>query len=97
MISGRRSAAPRGRPGCRQRRRVALADYDFRHARLTYLASNTQNLTGAAFLAGHRHVSTTALYVHPNEAAAREVLDAVSGHDRDGEPAGPDHMKKRNS
>ncbi len=49
--------------------------YDLRHARLTQLAEH--NVNGAAYLAGHRRVSTTALYVKPNRRAAERVLAAV--------------------
>jgi integrase len=50
--------------------------YDLRHARLTQLAE-TGNLTGAAYLAGHKRVTTTALYVRANQSAARRALAAV--------------------
>ena len=42
--------------------------YDRRHARLTQLAES-YDLTGAAYLAGHMRVSTTALYVRANRSA----------------------------
>ena len=42
--------------------------YDRRHARLTQLAES-YDLTGAAYLAGHKRVSTTALYVRANRSA----------------------------
>ena len=51
-----------------------ITPYDIRHARLTYLASRTTNLTGLAFLAGHRQVPTPARNVHGHYAAAEEVL-----------------------
>jgi integrase len=47
--------------------------YDFRHARLTELAEGG-NLTGVAYLAGHRRVTTTALYVKPGLRAAERAL-----------------------
>jgi integrase len=50
--------------------------YDLRHARLTQLAESG-NLPGAAYLAGHRKVTTTATYVRPNRRAAERVLQAV--------------------
>lgn len=49
--------------------------YDLRHARLTELAE-TGNLPGVAFLAGHKLISTTAIYVKPGQRAARSVLGA---------------------
>ncbi len=55
-----------------------ITSYDFRHARLTFMASATPDLVGIAYLAGHRRVSTTALYVHGNEKAAAEVLASLS-------------------
>lgn len=50
--------------------------YDLRHARLTQLAE-TGNLTGAAYLAGHKKVTTTAIYAGANQAAAPRPLAAV--------------------
>lgn len=49
--------------------------YDLRHTRLTRLA-NTANvpLAGVSYLAGHKHLSTTSLYVQASEGAAREAL-----------------------
>ena len=60
-----------------------ISPYDFRHSRLTFLAENSTNLAGIAYLAGHKNVSTTNLYIRPTEHAAEQVLDAVnadSGH-----------------
>lgn len=47
--------------------------YDLRHARLTELAE-TGNLMGAAYLAGHKHVTTTSIYAHPGFDAAERAL-----------------------
>jgi integrase len=55
---------------------ATFAAYDFRHGRLTQLAE-TGNLTGAAHLAGHKRVSTTALYVRPGLRAAERALAAA--------------------
>ena len=41
---------------------MTFTAHDLRQARLTQLAESG-NLTGAAYLAGHKRVSTTALYV----------------------------------
>lgn len=49
--------------------------YDLRHARLTELAE-TGNLPGVAYLAGHRRVTTTSLYVRPGLRAATRTLEA---------------------
>ncbi|HZS38609.1 MAG TPA: site-specific integrase [Polyangia bacterium] len=56
-----------------------ISPYDFRHSRLTYLAENSTNLAGIAYLAGHKNVSTTNKYIRPTERAAELVLDAVKG------------------
>ncbi len=50
--------------------------YVLRHARLTEFAE-TGNLVGAAFLAGHRQVTTINRYAKPNRRAAELVLKAV--------------------
>lgn len=47
--------------------------YDLRHARLTHLAE-TGNLPGVAYIAGHKRVTTTALYVRPGMRAAKRTL-----------------------
>lgn len=41
-----------------------LTPYDFRHSRLTHLGEHSDNLLGMQFLAGHKHASTTAIYMH---------------------------------
>jgi integrase len=48
--------------------------YDLRHARLTQLAAHG-DLPGVAYVAGHRDVNTTGIYVHPGLRAAKRVLD----------------------
>jgi integrase len=63
-----------------------LSTHDLRHARITLWANTTSDLTGIAFLAGHKSVTTTALYVHSKEAAARRVLDAIGTSHRDERP-----------
>jgi integrase len=55
-----------------------LSPYDLRHGRLTQFAE-TGNLPGAAYLAGHKRVTTTNRYARPNVRSARAVLGAVSG------------------
>lgn len=52
--------------------------YDFRHSRITDLANRPGvALPGVSFLVGHKHVSTTALYVHADQAAAKSALRAA--------------------
>lgn len=53
-----------------------FCSYDFRHARLTHLAE-TGNLPGVAYHAGHKRVTTTALYVRPGLRAAQRTLAHV--------------------
>jgi integrase len=55
-----------------------LTIYDFRHSRISYLANSGAPLAGVAFLVGHRHVSTTALYVTTNAQAAEAALAIVA-------------------
>jgi integrase len=50
-----------------------LCQYDLRHARLTELAEGG-NLTGTAYLAGHRRVTTTSIYVRPGLKAGERAL-----------------------
>lgn len=56
----------------------SFAAYDFRHARLTELAEGG-NLTGVAYLAGHRLVTTTSIYVRPGLRAAERALAPFDG------------------
>ena len=55
-----------------------ISDYDFRHSRLTHLGRVTSNLAGLMYLAGHKQPATTARYMHPDQAAADDVLQAVA-------------------
>lgn len=48
--------------------------YDFKHSRITHDVNSGAPLAGVAHLVGHRHVSTTALYVTTGEDAARAVI-----------------------
>ena len=54
-----------------------LSPYDFRHGRLTHLAEVAPNLPGIAYLAGHKHVSTTDRYVRRTRRAAEQVLASL--------------------
>src|SRR5690606_35263390 len=58
--------------------------YDFRHARLTELAEQG-NLTGTAYLAGHKRVTTTAIYVRPGLRAGERALEQAE-RSRDSSP-----------
>lgn len=54
-----------------------VSPHDIRHAALSHLASlPNAPLAGISYIAGHLHVSTTALYVHAPRSAAEEVLAA---------------------
>ena len=56
--------------------------YDFRHSRISYLANSGAPLAGVARLVGHKHISTTALYVQTSNEAALAALDAVAKEPR---------------
>jgi site-specific recombinase XerD len=56
-------------------RRVGL--YDLRHSRITMLVDAGGPLTGVQYLAGHKHLSTTARYAHAGMRAAEEALAAL--------------------
>ncbi len=76
---------------------VRVSPHDLRHAAITDLVSRPGvSLGGAAYLAGHQHVSTTALYAHPGREAAEAALVARFGiPDRDTEPARAKAPKRR--
>jgi integrase len=57
------------------RRRVTL--YDLRHSRITHLVEAGGPLTGVQWLAGHKHLSTTAKYTHAGPRAAQDALAAL--------------------
>jgi integrase len=50
-----------------------ISQYDLRHARLTAWAG-TGDLPSAAYMAGHKHVTTTNRYVHPSLQGAKRLL-----------------------
>jgi integrase len=60
-----------------------ISAYDFRHSRLTHLGENTDNLAGLQYLAGHKHASTTSIYVHAGRKAAEKVLATAAGFSGD--------------
>src|SRR5439155_24168242 len=47
-----------------------LTPYDFRHSRLTHLGESSDNMVGVMYLAGHKHASTTSIYMHGSKRAA---------------------------
>lgn len=51
-----------------------LSYHDIRHARATYWGEVTTDLNGMAFLLGHKHVTTTAGYVHARRKAAEQLV-----------------------
>lgn len=62
--------------GLSEERAHHLSYHDFRHASLTHMASDSTDLVGMAFLAGHKHITTTAQYVHSHQKAAERALEA---------------------
>jgi len=58
-----------------------ISVYDWRHSRISQLANSGAPLAGVAFLVGHKHVSTTSIYVHASAAAGAMALAAVNGAD----------------
>jgi integrase len=56
-----------------------LSAHDFRHAALTHMAAVGSDLTAIGHIAGHKNATTTALYVHNSEAAARRAVARRAG------------------
>jgi integrase len=54
-----------------------FAAYDFRHGRVTHLLDGGAPLTGAAFLVGHKRLTTTDHYSKPSRRAADRALAAL--------------------
>ncbi len=50
-----------------------IGSYDFRHSRLTHWGDEGE-LSGVMYLAGHKHATTTARYMHANRDAARKLV-----------------------
>lgn len=59
--------------GLDEARASRLTPYDFRRARLTHLADAGQ-LTAAQWIAGHKRISTTAIYARGSLRAAEEAI-----------------------
>lgn len=51
-----------------------ISPYDLRHSRLSAWANAGGPIAGVQYLAGHKHVSTTARYIQASREAARAVL-----------------------
>ncbi|MBW2222848.1 MAG: site-specific integrase [Deltaproteobacteria bacterium] len=54
-----------------------LSAHDIRHAAVTHAQEVSQNIAGAAYMAGHKRTATTAAYTHPNYAAGLAMRDSV--------------------
>lgn len=53
-----------------------LSVYDLRHARITHWLDQGHTLVAVGYLAGHRQVTTTAIYTHGTAKAAARVVQA---------------------
>lgn len=56
----------------------AFAAYDFRHGRATEVVERSGSLPGAAYLLGHRRVTTTNRYVRGSLRSAAAALDSLT-------------------
>lgn len=61
---------------------AGLTRYDFRHGRTTSLVRTTNNLLGTAQLVGHKQISTTNKYAHPDREAGDAVISALTKRTR---------------
>lgn len=71
--------------------------HTIRHAMLMDVGSKTSDLTAIAYLAGHKHVTTTAQYVRGRKEGAAEALAArqIGTSDRDQRPTAAKRGKVR--
>jgi site-specific recombinase XerC len=65
--------------GISEERRKHLSAHDIRHAAVTHAQEVSQNIAGAAYMAGHRRTATTAAYTHPGFAAGLAIQGARFG------------------
>jgi len=65
--------------GIEEARRKHLSAHDIRHAAVTHAQEVSQNIAGAAYMAGHKRTATTAAYTHPNYAAGVAIQSARFG------------------
>jgi hypothetical protein len=70
----------------------SLADYDFRHARLTHLAEAGVALPAVAYIAGHKHLTTTDHYAR---ATYRAAEDAMRGSVIPSRETSPENLRSR--
>lgn len=64
--------------GLEEGKRATLSVYDLRHARITHWIGQGASLDAVAYLAGHRQVTTTAIYTHGTAKAAARVVQVES-------------------
>lgn len=57
-----------------EERGTDVAPYDLRHGRITHLLDAGGSLSGVAYIAGHKRVTTTDRYARPNRRAAAAAL-----------------------
>lgn len=55
-----------------------FAPHDLRHARITHLLEAGAHIEGVQFLVGHKHLTTTAKYVHARRRHAEQALEAAA-------------------
>ena len=67
------------RAGLAPDKRKHLSAHDIRHAAVTHAQEVSQNIAGAAYMAGHRRTATTAAYTHPNYSAGLAIQRARFG------------------
>jgi len=60
-------------------KRKQLSAHDIRHAAVMHVQEVSQNIAGAAYMAGHRRTATTNAYTHPNYAAGVAIQHARYG------------------
>lgn len=76
------SGVGEGKPG-------NVTPYDLRHARLTDLTGDGAELTGVSYLAGHKHLSTTSMYLKGSLKAAERALRVAHGGARESHTSAP--------
>ena len=72
--------------GMSPERAALVSAYDFRHGRATELVQQTGDLVSVAYLLGHKHITTTNEYLHPNFAGAQRALYGQDFGQTDGGP-----------
>jgi len=73
----------------------SVSPYDLKHSRASQLANSGAPLAGVAHLLGHKHISTTALYVTSNEDAASAAVTRAPRSRATGGHSGGHKAKKR--